>query len=345
MSSSGLLSGVRVLDLSVWRPGPYATQLLAELGAEVLKVEPPGGDPMRSYPELFASLHANKRSIMLDLKTDQDRRRALELATAADVLVEGFRPGVVDRLGLGYEDVRDVNRAIVYCSVSGMGQDGSLALVPGHDLNYQAWAGSLAPDGGPPVVPAVPIADLAGGMAAAMGICAALVRRLSTGEGERLDVAMADVLATWTGAVQPRAEGTDPSSRGVPGYGVFATADGTYLALGVLTEDHFWSPLCTVLGLADCAELGFVERMARTSAAGRGLNSSSTCRPLTCPWHPCSIAPACSRSPISRSDRSYRPTPGPTRPSVTRSGSATIRPVARRRHRHSTSTVGAASNR
>src|SRR6202040_3077146 len=110
----------------------------------------------------------------------------------------------------------------------------------GHDLNYQAWAGVLAPDGGPPVVPAVPIADLAGGMAAAFAVCAAAVRRLRTGEGERIDVAMSDVLATWTGAVRPQARDVDTTARGVPGYGTFRTADGRDLALGVLTEDHFW---------------------------------------------------------------------------------------------------------
>ena len=279
MSSSGLLAGVRVLDLSVWRPGPYATQLLAELGAEVLKVEPPGGDPMRAYPELFASLHANKRSMVLDLKSDADRQHALDLAAEADVLVEGFRPGVAERLGVGYAAVGAINPSIIYCSLSGMGQDGALALVPGHDLNYQAWAGALAPDGGAPVVAAVPIADLAGGMAAAMGICAAVVRRVTSGEGERLDVAMGDVLATWTGAVRPRAEGTDPSSPGVPGYGVFVTADDDYIALGVLTEDHFWSPLCRVLGLNDCAELGFVERMSRTAEMQERLAAEIRRRP------------------------------------------------------------------
>src|ERR1700724_1415394 len=109
MSADGLLEGVRVLDLSIWRPGPYATQLLAEIGADVVKVEPPGGDPMRSYPSLFASLNVNKRSIMLDLKHDPGRRRALELAAEADVLVEGFRPGVAERLGMGYPAVKAVN--------------------------------------------------------------------------------------------------------------------------------------------------------------------------------------------------------------------------------------------
>src|SRR6185436_15612554 len=129
----GLLAGIRVLDLTVWRPGPYATQLLAELGADVLKIEPPGGDPMRSYPELFASLSANKRSIVLDLKDAGGRARALDLAAGADVVMEGFRPGVAARLGMGYDEVRTVNPSVVYCSVSGMGQRGPLALAPGHD--------------------------------------------------------------------------------------------------------------------------------------------------------------------------------------------------------------------
>src|SRR5437764_11052194 len=107
--SAGLLDGLRVLDFTIWRPGPYATQLLAELGADVLKVEPPGGDPMRTYAGLFASLSANKRSIVLDLKTDADRVRSLELAAGADVVIEGFRPGIAERLGVGYGDVCAVN--------------------------------------------------------------------------------------------------------------------------------------------------------------------------------------------------------------------------------------------
>src|SRR5262245_49483860 len=177
MAAQGQLQGFRILDFSVWRPGPYATQLLAELGADVVKVEPPGGDPMRGYAELFASLNANKRSIVLDLKDDDDRARALALAADADVVIEGFRPGVMARLGVGPDDVASVNPTAVYCSVSGLGQTGPLASASGHDLNYQAWAGSLAPDGGAPAIPAIPVADLAAGMAAALGVCAALVGR------------------------------------------------------------------------------------------------------------------------------------------------------------------------
>ena len=261
--TSGLLSGLRVLDLSVWRPGPYATQLLAEIGADVIKVEPPGGDPMRAYPELFTSLSANKRSIVLDLKNDTDRRRALELAGAADVVIEGFRPGVVGRLGISYDDVRVHNPSVIYCSLSGMGQTGPLALVPAHDLNYQAWAGALGPDGGEPIAGRLPIADLAGGVFAAFAICAAALRRERFGDGEYIDVSMADVLASWTGAVPARAEGVDPAARGVPGYGLFATGDGGHVSLSIITENHFWAGLCDVLGFDDARELSFVDRMAR----------------------------------------------------------------------------------
>ena len=144
-----LLGGMRVLDLSVYRPMPHATQILADLGAEVLKVEPPGGDPMRAYPEIFASVARGKRSVVLDLRSDAGRARALELAADADVVCESWRPGVADRLGVGYDAVVAVNPSVVYCSLSGFGQDGPLRDVPGHDLNFQAIAGAArAPGGG-----------------------------------------------------------------------------------------------------------------------------------------------------------------------------------------------------
>lgn len=261
--ATGLLAGVRVLDLTVWRPGPHATQLLAELGADVLKVEPPGGDPMRVYPALFASLNVNKRSVVLDLKQSAGRQRVNELAAEADVVIEGFRPGVADRLGVGYDAIRTLNPSIIYCSISGMGQTGPLAPVPGHDLNYQAWAGALAPEGGAPVVPAVPIADLAGALTAAFAMCAALVRRQSSGEGDRIDVGMADVMVTWTGASRPQARDVVAPIRGVPGYGTFETLDGGHVALGVLTEDHFWRSLCDVVGLVEQRDLPFADRMTQ----------------------------------------------------------------------------------
>jgi alpha-methylacyl-CoA racemase len=265
-ATTEFLSGLRVLDLSIWRPGPYATSLLVPLGADVLKVEPPGGDPMRLYPGLFAAVNEGKRSVELDLKDTVERARALELATQADVLVEGFRPGVLARLGLDEEAVRARNHSIVYCSISGYGQHDRRATLPGHDVNYQAWSGALTPEGGTATaVPPLPSADLAAGLTAAFGICAAVLGRITSGEGTYLDVSMTDVLATWTGPAGPASAGprADLPSTPTPGYGLFATADGGQVALGVINEQHFWANLCGELGLGDVATLGFDERRGR----------------------------------------------------------------------------------
>ena len=265
----GLLSGVRVLDLSIWRPGPYATQLLVELGADVVKIEPPGGDPMRVFPTLFAVLNAGKRSAAVDLKDATGKASVLEAAAEADVVVEGFRPGVVSGLGVDDESVRRVNRNVVYCSISGYGQHGPLAEHPGHDINYQAWAATLEPrtPDDEPVVPRPPIADLAGGAYAALAVCAALVQRSRTGEGESIDVSMTDVLASWTGAVPPLTLPHGQAVGGqVAGYGTFQTADGGWIALGVISEDHFWTGLTHTLGLDDAAALTFPERLALGSS-------------------------------------------------------------------------------
>jgi alpha-methylacyl-CoA racemase len=284
MAATGaFLSGLRVLDLSIWRPGPYATSLLVPLGADVVKVEPPGGDPMRFYPGLFAAVNAGKRSVELDLKDAVARARALELATQADVLVEGFRPGVLARFGLDEEAVRARNAGIVYCSISGYGQHDPRAALPGHDVNYQAWSGALTPEGGTATkVPPLPTADLAAGLTAAFGICAAVLGRRSSGEGTYLDVSMTDVLATWTGPSGPRtADGSpaEPTSVPTPGYGLFATADGGQVALGVLNEQHFWANLCGELGLGEVAALGFEERRRRGDELQRLVAEAVAVRP------------------------------------------------------------------
>jgi crotonobetainyl-CoA:carnitine CoA-transferase CaiB-like acyl-CoA transferase len=244
------LDSLRVLDLTIWRPGPYATQLLAEQGADVLKVEPPGGDPMRSMPDLFDILGAGKRSVVLDLKDEADRACCLELAAEADVFVESYRPGVAERLGVGYEAVTARNPSIVYASISGFGAVGPLAGLPGHDVNYLAYSGALRPRGGRPVNPTLPISDLAGGMAGAFAIATACLGAKLHGKGERVDVSIADVLATWVGPVGPvEMVGLDRPLRGAPGYGIFPTKDGGYVAIGIMNEDHFWVGLCRALGL------------------------------------------------------------------------------------------------
>jgi crotonobetainyl-CoA:carnitine CoA-transferase CaiB-like acyl-CoA transferase len=259
----GHLAGLRDLDLSIWRPGPYATQLLAEQGAEVLKVEPPGGDPMRSMPDLFDLLGAHKRSIVLDLKSDAGRRRCLELAAECDVFVESYRPGVADRLGVGYETVSARNPAIVYCSITGFGAFGPLAQVPGHDVNYLAYTGTLSPDGRPPHQPTVPLGDLGGGIAGAFGIVTAVLGARATGVGERIDVSITDVLSGWVGPVgEVRMVDVERPLAGVPGYGVFPTSDGGHVAIGIMNEDHFWAGLCAALELPHGA-LSNRERNAR----------------------------------------------------------------------------------
>ena len=215
---------------------------------------------MRHYRGLFSTINGGKRSVELDLKDAGDRARALELAEEADVVVEGFRPGVMARLGFDDASVRARNPRIVYCSISGYGQDDPRAALPGHDVNYQAWAAALTPEGGTASIPPLPVADLAAGIAAAFGICAALVGRGVSGVGTYLDVSMTDVLSTWTGR---SGAGGRSDSGPVPGYGLFTTADDRQLSLGVLNEQHFWSALCSELGLGELAGLDFEARTQR----------------------------------------------------------------------------------
>jgi crotonobetainyl-CoA:carnitine CoA-transferase CaiB-like acyl-CoA transferase len=263
---SGLLDGMRVLDAGIWRPVPHATQLLADLGAEVLKLEPPAHDPMRTFPDIFRDVASHKGSVVLDLRTLEGKTRALELAADADVFCEGWRPGVADRLGVGYEHVKAVNSSVIYCSVSGYGQTGELTARPGHDVNYQALAGAIARSATPDdvAIPRVPIADLAAATVAALAISAAWANKLRTGEGERIDVAMADVVASWIGPRSGNAiAGRDEPARGSTGYGVFRCADGRWLALGVIAEDHFWKAVCDALGIAELGALAYFDRLDR----------------------------------------------------------------------------------
>jgi crotonobetainyl-CoA:carnitine CoA-transferase CaiB-like acyl-CoA transferase len=262
----GLLDGLRVLDAGIWRPVPHGTQLLADLGATVVKLEPPGNDPMRWFPQIFEDVAAGKRSVVVDLRTDEGRATALALARDADVFTEGWRPGVAARLGVGYDEIRAVNPSIIYCSLSGYGQTGPLAPVPGHDLNYQALAGAIANRSAddPPRIPILPVADLAGATMLALVVCAAWARKLRTGEGEYVDLAMTDVVASWRGGRSSNvvAGRTEPL-RGSAGYGVFRCRDGRYLTLAVIAEDHFWNAVCDALGIAALRGLTYEERNDR----------------------------------------------------------------------------------
>jgi crotonobetainyl-CoA:carnitine CoA-transferase CaiB-like acyl-CoA transferase len=276
-----LLAGLRVVDLSIWQPGHTATQLLADLGADVIKVEPPEGDRMRVLPDRFVNYNGHKRSLVLDLKTDQDRARLLALAAEAEVVVEGFKPGVAERLGAGYERLSVVNPALVYCSISGFGQTGPLAGVPGHDHNYQAYAGALVtpPSGGPPVPAGALIGDQGSGTAAAFAILAAVLCARRTGEGEFIDVSIADLLVSWVAPMREIGNGRRTSRSGKsPGTGVYATAEGGYVVLGIFSEDHFWDTLCGSLGLYHHAGLGMAKRAERSDELRQALERGLAAR-------------------------------------------------------------------
>ncbi len=250
------LVDVRVLDLSQLLPGPFCAQILADLGAEVIKVEPPGGDPAREMPsDIFATANRNKASVDLDLKAPLDREACLRLAADTDVVVEGFRPGVVERLGVGYEDVCARNPAVIYCSISGFGRTGSRRDRPGHDANYLATSGALAYSGHwseGPRRSGLPVADLAASCYGAIAILAALRERARTGVGCHIDLAMADAAMAFASVRGGRRLDLTDDGRAhlYPTNDLFSTADGAVLAVGAV-EDRFWEQLRKVVSQAE----------------------------------------------------------------------------------------------
>jgi crotonobetainyl-CoA:carnitine CoA-transferase CaiB-like acyl-CoA transferase len=248
-----------VLEFAWTLPGPYCGQLLADLGASVVKVEPPErGDSLRSVmPGMFAAFNRGKSSLSLDLKNPRSAAVIERLAKAADVVVEGFRPGVADRLGIGSTHLRRINPSLVYCSISGFGQSGPWRERSGHDVNYAAIAGvygSAAESAPPPAMSPLPLGDLAAGALAALTILASIVGRQTSGRGEVIDLAIADVMLTWTAAKAGEylATGTLPaaSEQQPPTHELYRSRDGELLALGAI-EDHFWERLCRVVGRED----------------------------------------------------------------------------------------------
>jgi crotonobetainyl-CoA:carnitine CoA-transferase CaiB-like acyl-CoA transferase len=265
------LSHVRVLDLSRLLPGPMATLHLADLGADVIRMEPiaeegepEGGEGRRTDAGgvLALMLNRNKRTIRVDVKQPAGCEIFLRLVAESDVIVEGFRPGVADRLGIGYEAARDVNPRIVYCSISGYGQTGPNRLRAGHDINYLACAGvgdQIGVSDGPPAISNLQIGDLLGGsLTAVMGILAALVDAQVHGKGRYIDVSMTDsvmahavlALATLASSGRTAPRGEDLLSGGLACYNYYRTQDGRYLAVGAL-EAKFWERLCEAVGRPD----------------------------------------------------------------------------------------------
>jgi crotonobetainyl-CoA:carnitine CoA-transferase CaiB-like acyl-CoA transferase len=268
--ASGLpLDGIRVLELAWAAPGPYCGLLLAQLGADVVKVEPPGGDPMRVQPAYFAAWNAGKRSIALDLKQPADQEVFGSLVDGADALIEGFRPGVAARLGAAYSTLARRNPRLVYVSVSGFGQDGPYRDRPAHDLNYQSIAGLVGLQEqlvGHAEPTAILVSDLASGLFAALGISAALVERGRTGRGRYLDLSMTDSATNWLAVELARlAYGSPPTpnSSHYPHFALFRASDGALVSLGIVYEQHFWTRLCDLLDLPDLRGLDDPARQAR----------------------------------------------------------------------------------
>jgi len=253
------LKGVVVLEFAWTLPGPYCGQVLATFGADVVKVEPPGrGDSLRSLmPAMFEVYNRGKRSVSVDLKNPRSADAVRTLVESSDVLLEGFRPGVADRLGIGAKAVHAINPAIVYCSISGFGQTGPLAKAPGHDGTYAALSGALgaparsAPE---PRLSALPVGDLAAGAVAAMTILAALAGDPAKRRGIALDIGICDVLSSWTAAkaAEYLVTGQLPevSEQQPPTQEVYRCRDGEFIALGAM-EDPFWQSLCAVLRRTD----------------------------------------------------------------------------------------------
>jgi crotonobetainyl-CoA:carnitine CoA-transferase CaiB-like acyl-CoA transferase len=261
------LTGLFVLDFTTLLPGPLATLMLAEAGAEVLKVEQPGGENARRFPPFvgnesaaFAILNRGKTSISLDLKDEAGRGKLTSLIKRADILVEQFRPGVMDRLSLGYDDLRQINPRLIYCSISGYGQSGPRVHEAGHDINYIGNTGLLDLQPGPadgPIVPPMLAADIAGGsFPAVINILLALRARDQSGQGCRIDIAMTDAMFTFTWAALAigAATGRFPKPGelwlvgGSPRYQIYPAKDGKLIACGAL-EPKFWAAFTQAIGL------------------------------------------------------------------------------------------------
>lgn len=248
------LKGVRILDVTYYVPGPYAGMRLAEMGAEVIKIEPPDGDPARYMSGGLVHLANNrgKTIVHIDLKSPEGRLEMLDLVKGADALIETFRPGVMKKLGLDYNSLKTIKPDLVYCSLSGYGQTGEMAGLGSHDLNYMALSGALAQlldASGRPVHPTNTFADFTGGLLASEQLLAALLKKFRTGRGQYLDIALAEVMAEFLGNHDAYCE-AGVSEKGIPeiggtqvSYAIYETKDGRWITLGAL-EHKFWQAFC-----------------------------------------------------------------------------------------------------
>jgi crotonobetainyl-CoA:carnitine CoA-transferase CaiB-like acyl-CoA transferase len=274
------LEGIKIVDLSIQIPGPYCSMILGDLGAEVIKIEQFGiGDFARMLPKLFNGINRNKKSVILELKSPQGKDILYKLVEHADIVLEGFRPGVAERLGVDYAMLKGINPKIIYCSITGYGQDGPYKTISGHDINYQGVSGllSLTEDLKEHAdLSGLPLADIAGSMFAAISILTAIINRGKTGKGHYIDVSMAAGVFSWAGtSLLTALKGlTDSASLYIPHYGIFKTKDDKYITLGIIHEEHFWKNLCAVIDLGEMRNLNLMERIARREEVLSALRSA-----------------------------------------------------------------------
>lgn len=288
------LEGLRILDFSTLLPGPLATLIMAEAGADVVKVEPPGGEAMRHFEpkwgtdgSTFALLNRGKKSVVADLKQEADHRKVSELAATADIVVEQFRPGVMDRLGFGYDDLSQRNPGLIYCSITGYGQTGPRAREAGHDLNFLGETGLLGLSYGTiddAVLPAAPVGDIGGGTyPAVINILLALAERHRTGRGRHLDIAMCEnvfpflywALAQGLPSGDWPGEGDHLVTGASPRYRIYATQDGGGLVVAAI-EQKFWTRFCDVIDLDEGLRDDARDPVATGDVVARIVGSATT---------------------------------------------------------------------
>ncbi len=268
-----MLEDVKVVEVAAFYPGPFCCQILRNLGAEVVKVEPPGGETGRMLDAVFAAMNHGKQFVFLDLKTKEGLDEFMKLAEKADVVVEGFRPGVAKKLGIDYGSVKKVNESIVYCSISAFGQENRLSHLPAHDLNCLGLGGILeiSAMGREMRDPNLQLADFSSAVYAAIAILAALLERERTGKGRYIDISMFHS-ALFSAPIHTSSIlnglGILPAFSSNPAYGIYRTRDG-YITLGIIAEEHFWRRLCSALSLD--FNISLVESFSRYEEVRRAI--------------------------------------------------------------------------